>query len=367
MLNNEKEKLSNGLKILFSGGGTLGSVTPLLAIIDEVKKYHPEDKIIWVTTKDGVEQKFLDIYNVEKYAITSAKLRRYFSWQNFIDIFKFIKSIFDAHKILKKTNPDIIISAGAYVSVPLVMVGKLMGKKVLIHQQDIKVGLANIIMAWFADKITLSFWESGIRLNKNKISLTGNPSRFNRKQVENLKREDLLVKYNFKSNKPILLILGGSSGSEELNNIIYNSVERLTNKYQVIHVTGINKDKKIKFEDYYQYNFLDKELLHFMFLAEIVVSRAGFATLTELSFLSKCSIIVPLKGHQEINAGYFYKEKAIELCDSEHLISTISKLSKNKSKREFLIEHMDHIMSKNAARKITKHIYGLMKKEYEIK
>jgi UDP-N-acetylglucosamine--N-acetylmuramyl-(pentapeptide) pyrophosphoryl-undecaprenol N-acetylglucosamine transferase len=350
------------MKILFSGGGTLGSVTPLLAIIDSIQRNHPEDEIFWVTTKDGIEKGFLDEYDMKKYTMTSAKLRRYFSWQNFIDIFKFIKSFFDAYKILKESKPDIIISAGAYVSVPLAIVGKMMSKKVLIHQQDIKVGLANRIMSLFADKITLSFWDSGTRFSSKKVCLTGNPSRFNRGQIENLKREDLLEKYSLKKDKPILLILGGSSGSEELNTVIYSSLDRLTNKYQLIHATGISKYKKIEREDYHQYHFLDKELLHFMFLAEIIISRAGFATLTELSYLSKCCIIIPLKGHQELNAGYFYKEKAVELCDSKHLLSTISNLSKNKSKRDSLIEHMDHIMPKNAVKKIVSQIYGLVKK-----
>lgn len=364
MLNNQKKELSNGLKLLFSGGGTLGSVTLLLAIIDEIKKTHPQDEIFWVTTKDGVEKGFLDEYKMKKYSISSAKLRRYFSFQNFVDIFKFIKAFFEAYRVLKKTDPDIVVSAGAYVSVPLAIVARLMSKKVLIHQQDIKVGLANRIMAFFANKITLSFWESEARLKKfksRKLYLTGNPSRFTREQIDNLDRQDLLDKYDLKPNKFILLVLGGSTGSLEVNKVIYDSIAKLLNKFQVIHVTGLNKDKEIREEDYYQYDFLNKEMLDFMFLADIVVSRAGFATLAELSCLSKCSIIVPLKGHQEINAGYFYKEKAVELCDAEHLISTILKLSKDKGKRDSLIEHMDHIMPKNAVEKIVDQIYGLIK------
>ncbi len=351
------------MKLLFSGGGTLGSVTPLLAIIDNIKKNHPEDEIFWVTTKDGVEKDFLAKYDVKKYSITSAKLRRYFSFQNLIDVFKFIKAFFEAYQVIKKTDPDIVISAGAYVSVPLAIVARLMSKKVLIHQQDIKVGLANRIMAFFANRITLSFWESRARFKKfksKKLYLTGNPSRFTREQIDNLDRQDLLDKYDLKPNKAILLILGGSSGSSEVNNVIYDSVAKLVNKFQVVHVTGLNKDKKIEEVDYYQYDFLNKEMLHFMFLADIVVSRAGFATLAELSCLSKCSIMVPLKGHQEINAGYFYKEKAVELCDAEHLISTILRLSKDKGKRDSLIEHMDHIMPKNAVEKIVGQIYGLI-------
>ena len=352
------------MKILFSGGGTLGSVTPLLAIIDQIKKTHPEDEIVWVTTKDGIEKDFLDKYDIKKYSISSAKLRRYFSWKNFTDIFKFIKSLFEAHQILRETDPDVVVSAGAYVSVPSAIVGKLMFKKVLIHQQDIKVGLANRIMSWFADKITLSFWESRARFRKmrSKLYLTGNPSRFTREQIDSLERDNLLKKYNLKLDKAVLLILGGSSGSVEMNRVIYKSVSRLVNKFQVIHVTGIKKDKKIEKKDYYQYDFINQEMLDFMFLADIVVSRAGFATLTELAFLSKCSIIVPLKGHQEINAGYFYREKAVELCDAQHLVSTILSLSKDQNRKEYLIEHMDHIMLKNAVQKITDQIYGLIKK-----
>jgi UDP-N-acetylglucosamine--N-acetylmuramyl-(pentapeptide) pyrophosphoryl-undecaprenol N-acetylglucosamine transferase len=353
------------MKILFSGGGTLGSVTPLLAIIDEIKKTHPEDEVVWVTTKDGVEKDFLNEYDIEKYSMTSAKLRRYFSWQNFIDFFKFIKSLFEAFSIIKKVKPDVIVSAGAYVSVPLAIVGKLMFKKVLIHQQDIKVGLANRIMAIFADRITLSFWESQTRFKyfkKRKTYLTGNPGRFTRKQIDSLDRDTLLKRYNLKADKPILLILGGSSGSAEINQVVYKSVSKLVNKFQVIHITGANKNKEIEKADYHQYSFIYKEMLDFMFLSDLVVSRAGFATLTELSCLSKCAIIVPLKGHQEINAGYFYREKAVELCDAEHLITTILSLSRDQNRKEYLIEHMDHIMPKNAVQKITDQIYGLFKK-----
>ncbi len=363
MLSNDNKKLSKGSKILFSGGGTLGSITPLLAVMNYIKKNYPQDELIWVTTKTGLEKEFLNNYNFQKYAISSAKLRRYFSVQNFIDIFRFIKSFFEAYQIIKNTNPDVIVSAGSYLSVPLAIIGRLMSKKVLIHQQDIKVGLANRIMSGFAHRITLSFWESAIKFNKHKVYLTGNPSRFTRQEIDALDRDSLLKKYNFKADKKILLVLGGSSGSAEINNVIYKSLTRLLNKYQLIHITGLNKDKKITKDDYYQYDFIDKEMLDFMFLADLVVSRAGFATLTELSCLAKCAIIVPLKGHQEINAGYFYKEKAIELCNSEHLISTIFDLSKNKSKKESLIEHISRIMPRNATQKIVDQIYKLIQKQ----
>ena len=344
------------MKILFSGGGTLGSVTPLLAIIDNIKENHPQDEIFWVTTKDGLENQFLS-EDVKVYSISSAKLRRYFSFRNFIDIFSFVKALFQSYVIIKKISPDVIISAGAYVSVPLIIIGRLMKKKILIHQQDIKVGLANRIMSFFADKITISFKESMTRFKNRNIYLTGNPCRFIQEQVDKLDRKFLLNKYRLKQDKPIILVLGGSSGSYELNTVIYKSVKRLCSRFQILHVTGVDKNKKIRLKDYHQFEFLAKEMLDLMFLANIIVSRAGLATLTELSFLGKCSIVVPLKGHQEINSGYFYEKKAIELCNSDNLIEIIFKLSKNKDKRNLLKENISKIMLKNGIENIIKRIY----------
>lgn len=347
------------MKLLFSGGGTLGSVTPLLAIIDNIKKTHPNDEIFWVTTKDGLEKDFLSNLNIKKYSITSAKLRRYFSLQNFLDMFRFIRAFFESYKIIKNTDPNIIISAGSYISVPLVFAGKLLKKKILIHQQDIKIGLANKIMSFFADKITLSFPESKTGFKNKKTYITGNPCRFTKEQINELNREYLLNKYNFKSEKPIILILGGSSGSEKINKVIYNSVLELTKHYQIIHTTGLSKGKSIEHNDYYQFEFLRHRILDFMFLADIIVSRAGCATLTELSFLEKCSIIIPLQGHQEYNADYFFKKQAVEIYKADDLIEKIFELGKNKQQQKVLKKNISNIMPNNGTENIIKHIYEL--------
>ncbi len=347
------------MRILFSGGGTLGSVTPLTAIIDYIKKNHPQDEIFWVSTKEGIEKKFFQDSNVKTYTIHSAKFRRYFSLQNFVDIFKFIASLFQASKILNEVQPDILFSAGAYVSVPLVIMGKLKGKKIIIHQQDIKVGLANKIMSHLADKITVSFPESKDRF-KRKAKLTGNPCRFyNHAKLSN--KNQILNKYNLKENKAILLILGGSSGSQRLNETIYKNISDLTGKYQVLHVSGVKKGKKIKSKDYHQYDFLHDEIFDFICLADMVVSRAGLATLTELSCLKKCVILVPLKGHQEINAGYFYEHKAVEVSHPDDLVENIFKLSKDKAKVKKLKNNIAKILSKHGTEKIVKEIYKLGK------
>lgn len=360
MNNQEENNISNGLKLMFSGGGTLGPVTPLLAIINEIKKNHPQDEIFWVSTFTGIENDFLKSKNIKIFQIHSAKLRRYISVYNFIDFFNFIRALFESYKIIKKINPDIIISVGGYVSVAPVIIGKILGKKVLIHQQDIRVGLANKLMKPFADIVTVTFQEQ-LKYFAKKAILTGNPCRFSEDEILNLSKEKILEKYNFSKNKQILLILGGSSGALNLNNKIYKSLDELLEKFQVIHSTGENKNQNIEKKDYYQYNFLDEKLLDFMFISDIVVSRAGMATLTELSMFSKCAIIAPLLGHQQDNAKYFYDKGAVDNSDLNNLTEKIFLLYENKDKRKQLEQNIKKIMPHDSVFKIIDIIYGFKK------
>ncbi len=345
------------MKLLFSGGGTLGPVTPLIAIIDEIKKSHSKDEIFWVSTKNGKENEFLRKLDIKIYSIASAKLRRYLSVQNIFDVFRFIKSLFESYKIIKKIKPDIIISAGGYVSVAPVIVGRLLKIKIFIHQQDIQIGLANKIMSFFADTITVSF-EEQLRKFKNKnVFFTGNPCRFTKNEIEKLNKESLLLKHNLKKDKPIVLILGGSSGAESLNNAIYNSIDKLAKKCQIIHVTGTNKGSEIESDDYMQIEFLKEEAIEFFYLSDIIISRAGLGTLTELSSMEKCSIIVPLLGHQEKNAEYFYKKNAVEIANSENFIEKLFELLNNRDKQIELGKNIKKMMPNNSSQKIIEKIY----------
>ena len=358
---NLNSKIDN-MKLMFSGGGTLGPVTPLVAIINKIKKIHPQDEIFWVSTKNGIENKFLNNLGIKTFPISSAKFRRYFSLKNFSDIYNFKKAIFESRKLLKKINPDIVISAGGFVSVPLVWVAKIFGKKIFIHQQDVKIGLANKLMFPFADKITVSFEEHLQKFKKDKAIFTGNPCRFNVDSIKNLNKQKIVEKYNFNPDIPIVLILGGSSGASDLNNIIYRNIDKLTEKCQIIHITGSGKHKSIKNENYYQYEFIENEILDFMFVSDIVVSRAGLGTLTELSFLKKCAILVPLKGHQELNAKYFFEKNAVELANEDNLIEYIFMLLENDLKRDSLQKNISSVMPKDATENITNIIYSLINK-----
>ncbi|MDD3284621.1 MAG: UDP-N-acetylglucosamine--N-acetylmuramyl-(pentapeptide) pyrophosphoryl-undecaprenol N-acetylglucosamine transferase [Patescibacteria group bacterium] len=354
--------MNKSFKLMFSGGGTLGPVTPLVAIINKIKKIHLNDEIFWVSTINGIENKFLNNLGIKTYQISSAKFRRYFSLKNFSDIYNFKKAILQSHKLLKKMSPDIVISAGGFVSVPLVIVSKILGKKILVHQQDVKIGLANKLMFPFADKITVTFEDHLQKFKKDKAIFTGNPCRFDIEILKNLDKQKIIEKYNFNPELKIVLILGGSSGANDLNEVIYQNIDKLTEKYQIIHVTGNGKHKIIKNENYYQYEFIEKETLDFMFVSDLVVSRSGLGTLTELSFLEKCAILLPLKGHQELNAKYFLDKNAVELANEQNLIEYIFMLLENKLKRETLSRNISSIMPKDATENIIDIIYSLINK-----
>lgn len=354
--------MNKSFKLMFSGGGTLGPVTPLIAIVNKIKKIHPQDEIFWVSTKNGIENKFLNNMKIMTYPISSAKLRRYFSLKNFSDIYNFKKAIFESRKLLKKINPDIVISAGGFVSVPLVLVAKILHKKILIHQQDVKIGLANKAMFPFADKITFSFPEHLEKIKKDKAIFTGNPCRFEIDSIKNLNKQEIVEKYNFNPEIPIVLILGGSSGADSLNDVIYKNIDKLIEKCQIIHITGRGKHIDIQKENYYQYEFIDKEVLDFMFISDLIVSRAGLGTLTELSYLEKCTILIPLKGHQELNAKYFFDKDAVELSTENNLVENIFMLLENDIKRDSLKKNISAIMPKDATENITNIIYSLINK-----
>ncbi len=356
MNNKNQNKRSSGLRLLFSGGGTLGPVTPLVAIIEKIQKSNASDEIFWISTKGGKENIFLKDLGIKVYSMSAAKLRRYMSFENFLDIFVFIKSLFVSFYLIKKIHPDVIISAGGYVSVPLVIIGKLLGKKIFIHQQDIQIGLANKIMSYFADVITVSFQEQLEYFKNKNIYFTGNPCRFTKEQIDSLDKNFIIKKYNLKSEKSIVLVLGGSSGANSLNEVIYNSINLLVDKCQVIHITGFDKGSPLENDDYLQMEFLKDEAIELMYVADIVISRAGLATLTELSALQKTSIIIPLRGHQEFNMKYFYEKNAVESADENNLVEKICLLLANENKRTMLSENISKIFPHDSTEKIIKYI-----------
>lgn len=336
-------------KIILSGGGTMGSVTPLLILAEELKSRYD---FVFIGTRSGVEREIVSKINYIKYrAILSGKWRRYFSLVNLWDLFKIKLAFFQSLYILLKLKPALVISAGAYVSVPLAWAAYFLKITVLIHQQDIRPGLANRLMAKTARVITTVF-EKSVADYGAKAVWVGNPV-----QGLDLERvQQIIQAFQVKDSKPLLIALGGGTGSQSLNQLLAGSLEEITSFCQVIHITGANKQVAQSLSDNYQsYEFLPHEkLLALLFRADLVLSRAGLGVLTELSSLGKATLLMPMpNSHQEDNANYFAERQAAivlknEDLNSEHLIEKIKMILSNQELKENLGYNIKRILPSGA-------------------
>ncbi len=346
-----KQAQINAIKIILTGGGTLGSVTPLLAIADELLTAEPNKfSLFWLGTSQGVERQLTANYPIKYQAIAAGKLRRYFSLRNLIDVFALVIGFWQALFILIKHKPKLVISAGSFVSVPVVWAAKLLGIKSLIHQQDIRPGLANKLMAPCASVITVAF-EKSLADYGAKALWVGNPVRKEFKDYKNL--------VNNKIDLPTILVLGGGTGSEKINFLIRDNLATLTTVCKLIHITGKHDRKPLlnnKIINNYQcYDLLDTaHTAQAMGQADLVIARAGLGTLSELAYLGKPSVIIPIpESHQEDNAQYFADSKAIFLLKQDELIdkiflSTVRDLIYNEPLRKNLAHNMSLAMKQGA-------------------
>ena len=292
------------MKILFAGGGTLGPVTPLLAVIDELKRMRPEVECVFVGTPDGPERRLVEEAGVRFVTLDAPKFRRYFDLRTLLAPFAFAKALWNAGRLLAAEKPRLVVGAGGFVQVPLMLAAKLRGVKVLVHQQDVLPTLSNTIAAPFADAITTTFDVSLRDFPKKKTSVIGNPVR---RMIEEGDRLKGLAFMGFTGERPVVFVLGGGTGSTFLNEKIVEALPQLTGYADVMHVTGIAKGTSVPPlehpDRYRQVEFIGKDLAHVLAASQVVVCRAGLGTLTECAALAKPVILVPIAGsHQERNA-----------------------------------------------------------------
>jgi len=345
------------MRIIFSGGGTIGSVSPLLAIYEGVKQQQPNAEFLWLATKNGPEKKLITDYGIKIKEISSGKLRRYFSLRNFFDpwfiFFGFVQSFF----ILLKFKPQIIITAGGFVAVPVVWVAWLLRIPSIIHQQDVVPGLANKLMAPFAKIVLVTFQESLKDFPKNKTVLAGNPVRSDILNGDKQRGYDF---FKLDSAKPVVLIIGGGTGAVKLNELVFSSLGSLVKFCQVIHITGGKTKDIAEHENYRHFDFLTKEMSLAYAAADVVVSRGGMSALTELAALRKPSIIIPIAGsHQENNATEFFKKNAIKILNqkkltAENFSASIKHLVEDKVEQQNLSRNMEKVMLQDATQRILK-------------
>lgn len=308
-------------KIILTGGGTAGHVTPNLALIPSLKQLDYD--MLYIGSYQGIERKLIEGAGIPYEGISSGKLRRYFDIKNFSDPLRVLKGYGEAKKIMKKYKPDVVFSKGGFVAVPVVLAAKHYKIPTIIHESDMTPGLANKICIPSAAKVCCNFPETLTYLPEDKAVLTGSPIR------EELLKGDRLsgLQYtNLSSSLPIILVIGGSLGSVIVNQTIRRILPRLLNSFQIIHICGKGNldDSLIGTKGYVQYEYVDAPLRHLFAAADIVVSRAGANSICEILALRKPNVLIPLsaaasRGDQILNARSFSGQGFSALLEEESL------------------------------------------------
>lgn len=323
------------IKIVFTGGGTAGHVFPIIAIIREIKKlgFLPQDlKLFYIGPKDDYSLKLLRDENVKVKTVLAGKIRRYFSFLNIFDIFKmpigFLQTLWHFFFLA----PDLIFSKGGYGSFPVVLAGRMLGVPIFLHESDVVPGLASRIESKWATEIFTSF--SGTEYFPNeKIMNIGNPVR---QKILGGTKEEAKEIFNLIGDKPLVLVVGGSQGSQCINNLILEILPELLKSFEIIHQTGKNNFKAVKAESevviedttlkpyYHVMPFLEEDYLkNALTVSDIVVSRAGSGLIFEIASAGKPAILIPLassaQSHQLKNSYKLNEIGAAEVIAEENL------------------------------------------------
>ena len=308
-------------RIILTGGGTAGHVTPNIALLPGLKELGYD--IHYIGSYNGIEKELIEQLDIPYHGISSGKLRRYFSVQNFTDPFRVLKGFGEAKKLIKSLQPNIIFSKGGFVSVPVVVAGKQCGVPTIIHESDMTPGLANKLALPSATKVCCNFPETLQHLPKDKAVLTGSPIR---KELLSGDRDAALRFCELTSDKPVILIIGGSLGSVVVNNALRSILPELLKEFQVIHLCGTGKvdDSLKELKGYVQFEYIKHELKDLFALADIVISRAGANAICELLALHKPNLLVPLsanasRGDQILNARSFARQGYSMVLEEEQL------------------------------------------------
>lgn len=308
-------------KIVLTGGGTAGHVTPNIALLPYLEKAGYE--VSYIGSYNGIEKRLIADFDIPYYEISTGKFRRYLDIKNLTDPFRVLKGIGDAKKHLKKIRPDVIFSKGGFVSVPVVRAAALLHIPCIIHESDMTVGFANKLCLGAAYKICCNFPETLAALPRDKAVLTGSPIRDELTKGNKVAGLDLC---GFTANKPVILVIGGSLGAASINKAVREALPNLLNDFQVVHICGKDKidNMLLHTEGYVQFEFVKAELKDLFALADVVISRAGANSICELLALKKPNLLIPLsagssRGDQILNAKSFEAQGFSMIIDDDYL------------------------------------------------
>lgn len=303
--------------IVFTGGGTAGHIMPNLAIIADLKNKY---KIYYIGSSGMEKDIILKQKNIEFIEIPVVKFQRSLSPKNFLIPFKLLSSIKQTKKILQKIQPCLIFSKGGYVSIPTSLAGKKLNIPVITHESDLTIGLANKLIAKKSKYLCCSFKTTADNYGKNAI-FTGSPIR---SKIFTGNKNKITNQLNINNEKPTILIVGGSQGARTINSVIFENIDKLINKYNIIHIVGRNNLRNIKYNGYYQIEFANN-IEDYFSASDIVISRAGSNTIFELLALAKPMILIPLpktkhsRGDQIDNANYFKSNGYAQIIEQDNL------------------------------------------------
>ncbi len=309
-------------KIILTGGGTAGHATPNLALLPALSR--AGFSVSYIGSYNGIERELVKACGIPYYPISSGKLRRYFDLKNFTDPFRVLRGYSQALRLIKMLSPDIVFSKGGFVSVPVVLAARTSGVPVIIHESDMTQGLANRIAMKGADKICCTFPETLKSLPSEKAVLSGTPIR---QELFNGDAKAALSFLGFSDDKPVLLVMGGSIGSVFINNAVRESLNVLSDTFNIVHLCGKgNLDSSLNNrEGYRQFEYISAELPDIFAAADMVVSRAGANAICELLALRKPNLLIPLsknasRGDQILNANSFARS-GYSMCLEEESVN----------------------------------------------
>lgn len=368
------------MRIVLTSGGTGGHIFPLVVVAQKIREKQSEAEFLFIGPRGELEEALMQKNDIPMNRILAGKLRRYFSFLNFLDFFKVIIGIFQSFWYLLLYMPDVIFSKGGYASLPVVLAGWVYQIPIVLHESDSVPGITNKLLGKLADRVAVSYPQAEEYFSSSRAVLTGNPLRtdINQGNPQKIKAE-----FSLTESKKIIFIWGGSQGSEMINQKIVNILPKLLEKYQVIHQTGRNNFEKVKTlagemgikegrEGYHAIPFIEDDLKDFLAVADLIISRAGANSLSEIAANQKPAIIIPLRNsandHQRKNAYFLSQIGGCIVLEEDNLgenllLSRIDEVMENKDLQEKLAQNIQKFFHPDAADKIAAGILEMVEPE----
>jgi UDP-N-acetylglucosamine--N-acetylmuramyl-(pentapeptide) pyrophosphoryl-undecaprenol N-acetylglucosamine transferase len=358
-------------RILFTGGGTAGHVTPNIALIEALQ--HEPVEMFYIGSKGGIEERLIAPSGIPFYGIQTGKFRRYLTWKHFVEPFKVLAGLWDSWKLLGQIKPDLVFSKGGFVAFPVVFMAWLKGIPVVAHESDMSPGLANRLSMPFIQKICVNFPPVAEMFgDKHRAFITGTPVRQFLLEGDKIRAMQLT---KFSPARVTILVIGGSLGARKINQVVRELLPRLLERYQVIHLCGKGNvdEQRIGTPYYYQLEFANEELGDLFAMSDVVISRAGANAVYELLTLVKPHILIPLskeasRGDQIDNANYF-KAQDVSLVLEEHELTPETLWDR----LDFAIKHKKDLKEKiealgfqSATDKVKSVIYSILQIETSV-